>query len=103
MPFIIILSGVMIFLSAERTSFAFYILSLFLLLLFTKKFKKIILVSIISTGVILSLITINNPTLKDRMIDKVLFGIGLKEGSDNIIFTNAHTVVFKTAFNFSFV
>ena len=98
MPFIIILSGVMIFLSAERTSFAFYILSLFLLLLFTKKFKKIILVSIISTGVILSLITINNPTLKDRMIDKVLFGIGLKEGSDNIIFTNAHTVVFKTAF-----
>ena len=97
MPLIIILSGIMIFLSAERSSFAFYILSLFLLIFFLKKFKKIIIVSIISTGVILSLITFNNPTLKDRMVDKVLFGIGLKEGSDNVIFTHAHTVVFKTA------
>lgn len=98
MPVIIILSGVLIFLSGERTSFGFYILTIFLLVIFTKKFKKTILVSIISTGVLLTLITVNNPIIKDRMINKVLFGIGLKEGSENIIFTHAHTVIFKTAF-----
>ena len=72
MPVIIILSGVLISVWWKNLIWILYINNISFAI-FTK-FKKTILVSIIS-GVLLTLITVNNPIIKDRMINKVYLGL----------------------------
>lgn len=81
----LLLIEILIFLSGERTAFFFLIMETFLILIFVpdlRKFKLLILLSIIVSGIIL---ISNFPHLKNRMIDVTIKQIQKNISSDKEI------------------
>ena len=69
---IFILTECLIFLSGNRTSFFYINLSAIFIIFFSEKLKKIRLLTLISSIVLLIIISIINPTAKERVFDNSL-------------------------------
>ena len=105
---ILILSGVIIFLSGERTALFYFILSNVFLFFFLKNFKKLRFISFGLSALILIISIIVNPSIKERMIDLTFEELKLNKNEsdfisynldDIVIFTDQHTQHYKSALN----
>ena len=87
-----ILTEVLVFLSGERTSFFFINLSAIYTIIFLKNFKKLRILTLISSLLIISLITFFNPSVKNRIIDHTIdqFDYSKKDlnNNDNVVAQN---------------
>ncbi|WP_440913079.1 O-antigen ligase family protein [Candidatus Pelagibacter sp.] len=95
---IIFLSGILIFISAERVAFFFYILTVFSIVVLVRDFRKPLIISFICTLIVASIIIINNPWMKNRMVDKISSIFSNKEVTQKYIFSPVHDTIYKTAF-----
>jgi len=96
---IILVSG-LIYISGERASFFFHILSMLFIIILTKKYLKFKLLIVFSVIILVTVLSLNNDMLKNRMLlihEKI---IGFKKYEEKkFIFTEAHDSLIRTAFN----
>ena len=90
--FFILLSGV-IYISGERAAFFLHCLSLAFILIFLKNYKYLRYSIFIGLVVTITVFTLNNNHLQQRMITKPL------SMTNNYIFSKFHDSVIRTAFN----
>jgi O-antigen ligase len=104
---IMILSGVIIFLSGERTALFYFILSNIFLIFFLKNFKRLRFFSLCISTLIIIISVLFNPSIKERMVDLTFEELQINKNEtdfflndlDNIvIFTDQHTQHYKSAF-----
>ena len=89
---IFVLSEVMIFLSGERASFFFLNLSSITIILLTKNLKKIRILSVVISFFVIILISIFNPSYKERIVDRTINQIGFQNKEQKkYIFSQQHT------------
>ena len=94
---ILVLSGILIFLSGERSAFFYLLLSLVLILLFIKEWRKYITISVIIALFSIIFISLTNSSTKERMIDKTFDEINFfNEGNINA-FSPAHQEFYNTS------
>ena len=79
-----ILSEVLIFLSGERTAFFLINLSAIFVILFSDKLFKLRLTILVFSLFLISIISIFNPTAKERIIDKTISQMNIKDNKINI-------------------
>ena len=95
-----ILTDVLIYISGERTSFFYLNLSTLFIILLIKKYQIFRLITFFCAFVIITLFTLSNHNLKNRMITNTINSIGLTNDATNkYIFTKKHDSHIKTAFN----
>jgi O-antigen ligase len=87
------LIDVLIYLSAERTSFFFLNLSTIFIIILIKKFQRFRLVGYIISSIVIGFLTFNSDSLKERMI------LGPVKSIKNSIFTDGHESLILTAYN----
>lgn len=95
---IVFLSGILIFISAERVALLFYILTVFLIVIFVRDYRKPLIISFICTLIVTSIIIINSPWMKNRMVDKISNVFLQKEATNKYIFSPVHDTIYRTAF-----
>ena len=107
---IFILSEVLVFLSAERSAFFYINLSAIFVLVFSQKLLKLRLTILLSSILLLSIISLINPTAKERVIDRTLKQMNLVDDKMNLIdkktreknrlyiFSKEHTEIYKAAY-----
>jgi O-antigen ligase len=90
---IFILADTMIFLSGERASLFYMNLSAIYIILCIKYFKKLRIVTLMISLTLIAIISITNPTYKERVIDKTAsqMGISLEKNDKKYIFSKEHT------------
>ena len=93
---IFVLSEALIFLSGDRSAFFFINLSAVFVILFSQKLMKLRILTLISSVFLLVIISIINPTAKERVFDKTLQD--MKVGNDLYIFSKQHTHHYLTAY-----
>lgn len=99
----IILTDIIIFLSGERTSFAFLIITNFLYVLYVTKFKLYRFLALLISFFCIILIVSNNKIVKDRMINETVNQFFVEkienEVNNNKIttFTHVHQSHYETA------
>ena len=95
-----ILVDVLIYMSAERSSFFFLNLSTLFIIILIKEYQKFRLVTFVIAVICIFFLTINSPNLSDRMFKKPAQTMGLiKSSKVPAIFSPAHDVLIRTAFN----
>ena len=95
-----ILTDVLIYISGERTSFFYLNLSTLFIILLIKKYQIFRLITFFCAFVIITLFTLSNHNLKNRMITNTINSIGLTNDATNkYIFTKKHDSHIRTAFN----
>jgi O-antigen ligase len=93
-----ILIDVLVYLTGERTSFMYMILSSLFIVLLIDRLKYIRLITLLLSLALIVGITFVSPTVKKRMVDTTLEQVGV--GSDQlVIFSPQHDSHIKTAFN----
>ncbi len=99
---IFILSEALIFLSGDRTAFFYINLSAIFVILFSKNLLKLRLLTLLSSLLILFIISLIDPTAKERVIDKTLDQMNLvndkKDLEGMFIFSKQHTHHYITAY-----
>ncbi len=100
---IFILSEALIFLSGDRTAFFNINLSAIFVILFSSKLAKLRLFTLLSSIAILVIISLINPTAKERVIDKTFDQMNLidekKKNQEGLyIFSKEHTHHYITAY-----
>ena len=100
---IFILSEALIFLSGDRVAFFYINLSAIFVILFSKKIFKLRLYTLLSTLVLLFIITLINPTAKERVFNQTLDQMNLLNANKNnqekiYIFSREHTHHYITAY-----
>ena len=85
----LVLADILIFLSGERTSFFLLSLATLMILLFTKNYKFIRLISFTISIVAIFLISFTSENVKERMIDRTLSQMALDQ-NDKHIFSVQH-------------
>jgi len=94
-----ILIGSLIYISGERASFVFLILSTLFIIILIKKYQKFRLIIFAFSTVLIIGLTLGNDKLANRMIKSTLDGIwSSEEGKTFNIFTANHDSLFKTAY-----
>jgi O-antigen ligase len=97
--FFILVSG-LIFISGERTSFAFLILSTLFVLLLTNNFLKFRLCFFFGSVILILMFSLISSAHKYRVFEAPFINSGLKENEDKkFILTAYHDSLFRTAFN----
>jgi len=94
---LLILVDILVFLSGERTAFFYLILSTLIIILFIKKWRILRISTFIISLFIISLISVNNSKVKDRMIDRSIEQI-TQHGNLNI-FSIQHQAYYQSSFN----
>ena len=95
-----ILVDVLIYISAERTSFVFLNLSTLFIIILIKDYQKFRLITFLIALIIISGLTFSSDELSNRMIKGPAKSIGLvKDAQSKNIFTPSHDSLIKTAFN----
>lgn len=94
---IFILSEVLIFLSGERTAFFLVNLSAIFVILFSDKLLKLRMLILVSSLLLISIISVFNPTAKERIIDQTISQMNIKDNKINI-FSRQHTHHYSTAY-----
>ena len=93
-----ILIDVLVYLTGERTSFMYMILSSLFIVLLIDRLKYIRLITLLLSLTLIVGITFISPTVKKRMVDTTLEQVGA--GGDRlVIFSPAHDSHIRTAFN----
>ncbi len=98
---IFILSEALIFLSGDRSAFFNINLSAIFVILFSQKLLKLRLLTLLSSFLLLFIISLINPTAKERVFDQTLnqMNIGANEQEEEIyIFSKQHTHHYITAY-----
>ena len=100
---IFILSEALIFLSGDRTAFFNINLSAIFVILFSSKLAKLRLFTLLSSIALLVIISLINPTAKERVIDKTFDQMNLidekKKNKEGLyIFSKEHTHHYITAY-----
>ena len=94
----LILSDVLIYISGERSAFFFLILTTIILVMISNKWKLLRLISFIVSVVIITFVSLYNPSVKERMIDATINQTNINE--DKIyLFSYEHTSLYNTAIN----
>ncbi|MDA8612491.1 O-antigen ligase family protein, partial [Candidatus Pelagibacter bacterium] len=94
-----ILSEVLIFLSGDRSAFFYINLSAVFVILFSKNLVKLRLFTLLSSIILLTLISLMNPSAKERVFDLTLSQMNLISPEKGIyIFSKAHTHHYITAY-----
>ena len=88
-----ILIDILIYISGERTAFFFLNLSTLFIIIFIKKFQKLRLITFIVSFFLITLITLNNVNIKNRMVNDTY------KNMSSSIFSEGHENFIKTAFN----
>ena len=95
-----ILVDILIFISAERTSFFFLNLSTIFIIILIEKYQKFRLVTFVIAIVCVLVLTLNSPSISSRMFEGPAKNMGLIKTSNEItIFSQAHDSLIRTAFN----
>ena len=96
---IFILSEALIFLSGDRSAFLYINLSAIFVILFSHKLLKLRLFTLITSFILISIISIANPTAKERVFDHTLKQMNLGNNNSEIyIFSQQHTHHYITAY-----
>ncbi len=93
-----ILIDVLVYLSGERTSFVYMMLSSIFIVLLIDRLKYIRLITLLLSLALIIGITIVSPTVKKRMVNTTLEQLGVG-GDKVVIFSPNHDSHIKTAFN----
>jgi O-antigen ligase len=92
------LSGVLIFLSGERSAFFYFILYFFIILfLISKSNIRVFLISFFISFFVISIFIILDTKPKQRMIDQTLSGFKQIENNQKYMFTRIHQQHYNTA------
>ena len=93
-----ILIDVLVYVTGERTSFMYMLISSLFIILLINRFQYVRLVTLCVSLLLIVGITFVSPTVKKRMVDTTLEQVGF--GSDQLIFFSPqHDSHIKTAFN----
>ena len=93
-------SDVIVFISGERTALGLLVIASFFILIMIKKLKLFRLFTLLCSLVVVLLISINNPSIKERNIDYTIKQLGINQESDKInIFSPIHESHLITAWN----
>tara|TARA_B100000963_G_C22633035_1_gene676002 strand:- start:1769 stop:3037 length:1269 start_codon:yes stop_codon:yes gene_type:complete len=99
---IFILSEVLIFLSGDRSAFFYINLSAIFVILLSKKLLKLRLFILLSSIFLLTIISLINPTAKERVFDQTINQMNLGKNLDKdesvYIFSMEHTHHYMTAY-----
>jgi O-antigen ligase len=94
-----ILSEVLIFLSGDRTAFFYINLSAIFVILLSKNLVKLRLYTLLSSILLLSIISLINPSAKERVFDLTVSQMNLTNQEESIyVFSKAHTHHYITAY-----
>ena len=93
----ILISG-LIYISGERTALFFYLLSLTFIILLVKKLKLVRFLILASFIGIVSIVSLSNEGLKNRMLNSPIETMGI-EKENQYIFTPGHDSLIRTAYN----
>tara|TARA_Y100000741_G_scaffold365143_1_gene359648 strand:- start:6620 stop:7867 length:1248 start_codon:yes stop_codon:yes gene_type:complete len=97
---LLILTDVLIFVSGERTALGLLFISTLFIVLLISKFKTIRIISFIVSILIMTMITIYNPSVKERNISVTMNDVGLSVSSDRVyLFSQVHEKYILTAWN----
>ena len=102
---IFILSETLIFLSGDRSSFFYINVSAFFVILLSQHLLKLRLITLLSSISLLVLISLINPTAKERVIDQTINQMNLSkknidgEGGQIYIFSKEHTALYESAYS----
>ena len=97
-----ILVDILIFMSAERTSFFFLNLSTVFIIILIKEYQKFRLITFIIAMVFVLILSLNSSILSERMFKGPAKDMGLIENSkekEPVIFTPVHDSHIRTAYN----
>ena len=93
-----ILIDVLVYVTGERTSFMYMLISSLFIILLINRFQYVRLITLFISLLLIVGITFVSPTVKKRMVDTTLKQVGF--GSDQLIFFSPqHDSHIKTAFN----
>lgn len=93
-----ILIDVLVYVTGERTSFMYMLISSLFIILLINRFQYVRLITLCVSLLLIVGITFVSPTVKKRMVDTTLKQVGV--GSDQlVIFSPQHDSHIKTAFN----
>ena len=100
---IFISSELLVFLSGERAAFFYINLSAIFVIIFSKNLAKLRLFTVISSLFLILILSLINPTAKERVIDKTITQMNLlKDNKKNnekiIIFSNEHQNIYISAY-----
>jgi O-antigen ligase len=100
---IFILSEVLIFLSGDRTAFFYINLSGIFIIIFSQKLLKLRLFTLLTSIILLIVISLINPTAKERVFDKTFEQMNLievkeKKFEEIYIFSAQHTHHYMTSY-----
>ena len=101
---IFILSEALIFLSGERAAFFYINLSAIFVIIFSKKLLKLRLVTLFSSILLLIIISLFNPTAKERVFDQTVKQMNIVKDNEKplfhgiYIFSKEHTHHYITAY-----
>ena len=98
--FLFIATDTVIYLSGERTALGLIILSSFLMLLFINKLRLFRFFTLTTSIIIIIIISLLNPSIKERNIDQTFNQMGLSNSNSKIyLFSSQHEDLFKTSLN----
>ena len=87
---ILILTDLLIFLSGERTALGLLFLSTVFIVIFLSKYKKIRFYSFLLSILLMILVAVFNPSIKERNIDKTINQLSGSGNESVVIFSNIH-------------
>ena len=87
----------LLYVSGERTAFFNLILTSFLIILLINGFRYLRIITFLVSVLILFFISIYDPTVKNRMIDKTLIQTNFLQGKINL-FSLQHQVIYESSF-----
>ena len=95
-----ILVDILIFVSGERTAFAFLNISTIFIIILIKEYQKFRLITFAIAFTFIVVLTVSNPGIKDRMISHTIEYSGFDEKKkEKFIFTPVHDSLIRTAYN----
>ena len=95
-----ILVDILIFVSGERTAFAFLNISTIFIIILIKDYQKFRLITFIIAFTFIIILTVSNPGIKDRMVSHTIEYSGFDEKEKKkFIFTPVHDSLIRTAYN----
>ncbi len=93
-----VLVEILIYLSGERAAFAFLNISTFFIIVLIKEYKKLRILSLLSSMILIFLLTMSSQTLKERMIINPIKSMNLDSEKGFQIFSVFHDSSIKTAY-----
>ena len=95
-----VLIYILIFMSGERAAFFYFNFSTLFIILLIKNYKRFRLITLMLSSIIILILTLTNPDMKNRIFDDPLKTMGLLKNSEKqYIFTPAHDNLIRVALN----